>query len=383
MFTGWIPETPGFGYVFDPNETTYSGKWHAPYSTTNLQIVRNLIDPAMRYRYFLYGNSSPGVPFPYSGQIVHQLIPRLTAQRAGFKPTDSYASNVINGDGTSGDLNSGKNTLDNAAMAEITIEWLPSPQNGYGINGAWVDVKGEGSFDEIGEAETIVTYLTSGSTNSPGGAGVFMEKTVGASGPYLLQKPLSINSPTDKITVTYDWVERGLVDLSLMTAIRGTINYWDVGMWAAGTLLYEGSDISDSISPLGYSGYKIVHHFSSKPRDWNLVPIIPKPVTFDTAATGTGVNEVQLPDFDGFDWGWATMRPPYNSTVTSAPTFAIGASNKYDHARNRKYKYSPFIYNRLDSPLFYYGLASTAPTPETSVNPNTATATPPSPPTLS
>lgn len=383
MYANWIPVTDGFGYVFDPNESTYSGKWLAPYTTDTLQAVRNLIDPLYRLRWFLYGDYSAGVKFPLSGQIVHGLIPRLTAQRAGMKALDSYAANVLKPNGTSGDLSSGKNTLDNVATCEVTVEWLPCPQNGYGINGAWVDAKGEGNFDEIGENETIVTNLDSAELTRPGQSGLAMPATITATGPYMLQKPISINSPTDKITITYDWVEKGLVDLPAMESMRGTINYWDVGMWAAGSLLYEGSDVLDSVSPLGHDGFRIVHHFSSKSRDYNLVPVIPKPLTADTVATGTGKNEPQPPDFPGVNWGWATVRPPYNSTIAAAPTFAIGANNKYDHSRNRKYRYTAFQDNRLNSKLFYYGLAANAPVPKSPVNPNTAADSPPSPPTLS
>lgn len=383
LFADWVPESPEFSYVFDPDQTTYAGKWLAPYRTTAVALTQNLIDPAQRFRYYLYGNYSAGVPFPYHSQIIHGLLPRLTAQRAGMKVVDGFTPNALNPDGSSVDLNSGSNILQNADWCAITVEWLPQPQNGYGINAAWVEIRGEGAFDEIGENETILTPIDIGGANRPGGSGVGMGRIIQASGPYMLQKPLSINSPTNRVTVTYDWVEKGLVDLPAMEEMKGTLNYWDVGMWKAGTLLYENSDVTDMLSPLGYRGYKIVHHFSTKTRDWNIVPIIPKPVTSDQPATGSGVNEVQNPDFPAVNWGWATVRPPYNSTVTTAPTFAIGVLNLYDHHRNRKYKYSAFQVNRLNSKLFYYGLSATAPVPVNPINPNSATATPPTPPVLS
>lgn len=381
MFTNWINQIDGFGYTLDPAEPSYTGRWIAPYITDTLQKACGLIDPVSRMRYYLYGNQDGANWYPLKKQIHHELIPRLTSQRASIKLLPSYAPNVINADGTSGDLNSGKNTLDCGGVCEVSIEWLASPQNGFGINGAWVSVRGSGSFEEVGEADTIVTSFDD-ANNVPGKAGNFMAKTVSPTGPLILQKPMSINVPTDEITITYDWVEKGLVDLPKLQELRGTINYWDVACWPAGHLLYEGSDVEDCVSPLGYKGYKIIHHFKAKIRDWNLVPTIPKPKTSDTSAEGSGTNEPQEPDFPGVNWGYATVRPPYNSTVTTAPTFAIGASNKYDHSRNRRYKYKAFQTNRLNSVLFFYGLAATAPAPVVAVNPNTATATPPTAPTL-
>lgn len=140
------------------------------------------------------------------------------------------------------------------------------------------------------------------------------------------------------------------------------INLHDISIYPAGTLLYEGSDVESSVSPLGNLGFRVTHHFVAKEKDFNLVPIAPE-------ATPSGST-----DWGKLAWGWATVRPPMVQHAGGTGTQAAGLypslslDNKYSSWRNRVYQYADFWASGVPD-LFFYGFAPDAPTAFPSVNP--------------
>jgi len=115
IFPGWTPVTDGFGYTAEANSVTYTGRWIVPCTAANLQLALTLIDS--KDRFLARKNGGPTASYPYKAKIQQTLLSALTAQKMSFKILDSYAPNTLNANGTSVDLNSGINTLENADLA--------------------------------------------------------------------------------------------------------------------------------------------------------------------------------------------------------------------------------------------------------------------------
>lgn len=382
IFNGWIPVTDGFGYSGDGASFTYTGKWIAPYTTDTLLKARSLID--FKARFAAAATATTGTPDPsyaYKKQIENSLIPMLTAQRMSILPNNDFAPNSL--DSITGNSTDGiwygdslaQNTLDNAATCIVAIEWMIKPVNAWGINCAYVSVNGTGEFQEIG-ANRVGYCLQDTRTGTgnprdiPGKEGISVV-TGGTPNPYTawdyvkleaLDKGHPMIEPRDVITIEYPWVDAPLVNQGRLRTLRGKINLRDVSIYPAGTLLYEGSDIESSVSPLGNLGYKVVHHLVAKEKDFNLVPVAPE----STAADGT--------DWSKLAWAWATLRPPMvqssgGSGVQPAASYpSLPLDNKYSSYHNRVYQYANFWQAGVPD-LFFYGFAPDAPTAFPAVNP--------------
>ena len=339
IFPGWTPVTEGFGYTAEANSVTYSGRWIVPCTAANLQLALRLID--CKDRFAARKTGGPTADYVGKKQIVQTLLSALTAQKMSFKILDTYTPNTMNADGTSVDLNSGINTLENADLAEVSVEWMQEPANTLGLNCCWVMMQGSGEFVEIGESNTIAAKYTA--NGIAGGAG-----SAYANGTFApLNKPMPRVDSKDVIRVEYPWVDASLVNISTMVSLRGTINRKDISIWAAGTLLYLGSDIEYSMSPLGYDGYKVTHNFESKPQDWNLIdaPMDVRP---------TDSVRSKYPGATSDLMAWSSMAPVITNGVASGP---INNSHIY-----RSYNYKDFA-----DLLFYYGVSATAPKPPVTI----------------
>lgn len=335
IFPGWTPITEGFGYTAEANAVTYTGRWIVPCTAANLQLALTLIDCKDRFAARKTGGAA--ATYPHVKQIRQTLLSALTAQKMSFKILDTYAPNTLNPDGTSVDLNSGVNTLENADLAEVSVEWMQEPENTLGLNCCWVIMQGSGEFVEFGEANTVAAKFTN--DGLAGGAGASFAK--GTFAP--LNKPMPRVDTKDTIRIEFPWVDASLVNLSDMTRARGSLNRKDISIWAAGTLLYLGSDIEYSMSPLGYYGYKITHNFESKPQDWNLIdsPTDVRPSQSIRAKYPGASSELMA---------WSTQAPVIeNGEATS------GSMNDWQH---RSYKYTDYA-----NTLFYYGVDANAPKP--------------------
>ena len=169
LFPGWIPVTEGFGYTAEANAVTYSGRWIVPCTAANLQLALAMID--CKERFTAFGTSGASGNYTYKKQIQQTLLSALTAQKMSFKILDTYVENRVNGDGTSVDLNSGINTLENADLAEVSIEWMQQPENTLGLNCCWVSLSGSGDFVEFGESNTVAAkYSAAGIAGGARGA---------------------------------------------------------------------------------------------------------------------------------------------------------------------------------------------------------------------
>lgn len=335
IFTGWTPVTEGFGYTAEANSVSYTGRWIVPCTAANLQLALQLIDCKSRFAARKLGG--PSQSYTGKNQIVHGLLSALTAQKMSFKILDTYIARTMNANGTSVDFNSGNNTLENADLAEVSVEWMQEPANTLGLNCCWVTMQGSGEFVEIGESNTIAAKYTA--NGIAGGAGSSY-----ANGTFApLNKPMSRVDSKDVIRVEYPWVDASLVNLSTMVTVRGTVNRKDISIWAAGTLLYLGSDIEYSMSPLGYDGYKVTHNFESKPQDWNLIdaPVDVRPTDSVRAKYPGATSELMA---------WSSMAPIITNGVASGSIY-------------NSYSYRSYNYQDFKDLLFYYGVASTAPTP--------------------
>jgi hypothetical protein len=371
MFPNWIPVTEGFGYTLEINQCSYTGKWIAPYSTDTLTKARELTDPVKRFNAQANATANATLSYDYKNQIEHLLFrdannnSLLTSQRATIKPNNDYYPYAVNASGVSTDATftagtTANNTISNAATCEVTIDWILKPVNSFGINCAYVKVNGTGEFDEAGTNLTVY-FPQDNANNGVGKAGKDIVLT--GNSPYkpeILPKGRPIVKSKDKIEIEYPFVEKTRVDLAKMRKLRGTINLYDILQWPAGTLLYEGSDVDSVISPLGTSGYKIVHHFTAKPIDWNLVPVQPANITSNT--TANGVNVVR-----DLSYAWATIKPSANATTGNITVDWSG--NKYDNYKNRIYAYGEHTTANSPYPLFYYGFDPLASTVSPSVNP--------------
>jgi hypothetical protein len=339
IFPGWTPVTEGFGYTAEANSVSYTGRWIVPCTAANLQLALRVIDCKDRFAARKLGG--PAQDYVGKKQIVQTLLSALTAQKMSFKILDTYAPNTMNADGTSVDSNSGINTLENADLAEVSVEWMQEPANTLGLNCCWVMMQGSGEFVEIGESNTIAAKFTANGV--AGGAGSAYSN--GTFAP--LNKPMPRVDSKDVIRVEYPWVDASLVNLSTMVSVRGTVNRKDISIWAAGTLLYLGSDIEYSMSPLGYDGYKVTHNFESKPQDWNLIdaPMDVRPTESVRSKYPGATSDLMA---------WSSMAPVITNGVASGP---INNSHIY-----RSYNYQDFT-----NLLFYYGVASTAPKPPVTI----------------
>lgn len=370
MFPGWLPVTEGFGYTLEINQCSYTGKWIAPYSVETLNIVRELTDPAKRFLAQAAASANATLSYDFKNQIEHLLYrdannnSLLTSQRATIKPNNDFQPYSVDANGVSTDATftagtTANNTISNAATCEVTIDWLLKPVNSFGINCAFVKVNGTGEFDEAGTNLTV--YFPQDSANNGVGK---TGKDIVLTGnsiykPEILPKGRPIVRAKDKIEIEYPWVQAARVDLQAMRNLRGTVNLYDILQWPAGTLLYEGSDVDSVISPLGVQGFKIVHHFTAKPLDWNLVPVQPANITSNT--TANGVNVVR-----GLSYAWATIKPSANATTGNITVDWTG--NKYDNYKNRVYEYGAHITANAPYPLFYYGFDPLAVWASPSVN---------------
>lgn len=394
IFQNWEPLTEGFGYSGEANQLSYSARWRAPYSTTTLNNALNLIDPKLRFAAAAAATvGTPSPAYDYKTQIEHSLYPLLTAQRMTIKPNNDFAMNVA--DSVSGNSADGvwygnstaQNIIQNAATCIVDVEWMMKPINSFGINCAYVSVNGTGEFQEMGADRTGYFIQdtrtgTSGNITYPldtpgrGGISVITACTpantstwANATWSYLPLYPLAkgqpLIEPKDTVTIEYPWVDSSLVNLSLMRSLRGKINLHDTVQWPAGSLLYEGSDVESAISPLGYLGYKITHHFTAKDRDWNLIPITPNATANSTA--NITWKQTAL--------GWATLKPPMaTSNGSYTPGQPAGLypnltlTNYYDSYLNRIYQYADF-WTAAAGTLFFYGFDPNAVWASPAVNP--------------
>lgn len=383
IFNGWIPVTNGFGYSGDGASFTYSGKWIAPYTTDTLLKARSLID--FKDRFAAAATATTGTPDPvysYKKQIEHTLIPMLTAQRMSIVPNNDTAMNSV--DPVSGNSTDGiwygdslaQNTIDNAATCVVAIEWMIRPVNPWGINCAYVSVNGTGEFQEIGASRVgwCAQDTRTGSSSpldTPGKVGISVV-TGATPNPYTewdyvllnpLEKGHPFVEPRDVITIEYPWVDATLVNQGRLRTLRGKINLHDVSIYPAGSLLYEGSDIESSVSPLGNLGYKVVHHLIAKEKDFNLIPIPPEKVPSGSTPWGK------------LAYGWATLKPPMVTSSGGSGVQPAGKDypslpldNKYSSYLNRVYQYANFWQAGVPD-LFFYGFAPNAPTAFPAVNP--------------
>lgn len=394
IFQNWIPHTEGFGYSGEANTLTYSGRWRAPYTTDTLLKARNLIDPKLRFAAAAAATSgTPSPAYDYKTQIEHSLIPQLTSQRMSIKPVSGFAPNAmdsVSGNSADGIWNgnsTASNTIQNAGTCIVDVEWMLKPVNSFGINCAYVSVNGTGEFQEMGADRTgyCIQDTRTGTVSNitypldtPGRSGI---SVITASTPantstwtdpnwsylqlYPLSKGQTLIEPKDTITIEFPWVDASLVNLTLMRSLRGKINLHDTVQWPAGSLLYEGSDVESAISPLGYMGYKITHHFTARDRDWNLIPITP-------AATSNSTSNIT---WKQTSYGWATYRPPMatsngsNSTLQPAGMYPnLTLTNSYDSYLNRVYQYADF-WTSAAATLFFYGFDPAAVWASPTVNP--------------
>ena len=340
IFPGWTPVTDGFGYTAEANSVTYTGRWIVPCTAGNLQLALTLIDS--KDRFLARKTGGPTASYPYKAKIQQALLSALTAQKMSFKILDTYAPNTLNANGTSVDLNSGINTLENADLAEVSVEWMQEPENTLGLNCCWVTMQGSGEFVEFGENNTVAAKYTA--AGIAGGAGADF-----ANGTFApLNKPMPRVDCKDVIRIEYPWVDASLVNLANMTKMRGSVNRKDISIWAAGTLLYLGSDNEYSMSPLGYPGYKITHNFESKPQDWNLIdaPTDVRPSESIRAKYPGATSELMA---------WSTMAP----VIANGTASTTGPKNSHVF---RSYNYQDYT-----TTLFYYGILSTAPKPPVSI----------------
>jgi len=382
IFEGWIPVTDGFGYSGEGASLTYSGKWAAPYTATTLTQARSLID--FKYRFAAAATATTGDPDPdysFKEQIEHSLVPMLTAQRFSILPNNDFAPNSMDSvtgnsaDGLWHGNDNAKNTIDNPATCVVTIEWMLKPVNSWGVNCAFMSVNGTGEFQEMG-ANRVGYCLQDTRTGTgnpkdiPGKDGISVvtgaTPTSYTAWDYVVLNPLEkghpIIEPRDVITIEYPWVDAALVNQGRMRGLRGKINLHDISIYPAGTLLYEGSDVESSVSPLGNLGFRVTHHFVAKDKDFNLVPIAP-------AAVPSGST-----DWGKLAWGWATIRPPMveheeaTGTQPKGQYPSLSLDNKYSSWRNRVYQYADFWASGVPD-LFFYGFAPDAPTAFPAVNP--------------
>lgn len=384
IFENWIPVTNGFGYSGEGGSLTYTGTWVAPYTADTLTKARTLID--FKARFAAAATATTGTPDPayaYKKQIVHSLVPMLTAQRFSITPNNDVAMNSV--DSITGNSTDGiwygdalaQNTIDNPATCTIKVEWLIKPVNSWGINCAFKTVNGTGEFQELGANRVGYcpqdTRTGSGNPKDiPGKDGISIITGATPTGftpwDYVKLEPIAKGhpyvEPRDVISIEYPWVDATLVNLGRMRSLRGKINLHDISVYQAGTLLYEGSDVESAVSPLGYLGYRIVHHFVAKDKDFNLIPIAPEDVPSSGVAWGK------------LAWGWATLRPPMVQHAGGTGTQPAGLypslalDNKYSSYRNRAYQYADFWASGVPD-LFFYGFAPDAPTAFPAVNPYT------------
>lgn len=348
IFPDWVPVTDGFGYTGEANSLTYSGRWIAPYTVNNLQLARELVDPKKRYAAI----KNKAATYDYKQQIEHNLINQLTAQKMSIKPLGSYAPNAL-ANGTSVDLNSGLNVLQNVSVCEISVEWMLEPRNYLGINCATVMIRGESEFVELGESSTIAAQY-----DYSGLAGRSGDPLVTANLPTIKGNYRPISRPhvrvdsKDEITIEYPWVESSLVNLSAMAQLRGCLNLKDIAIWAAGTLLYVCSDIEESVSPMGHEGFKVTHKLQSKPQDWNLIdapidiPPLHSPREYYPAATSERL-------------AWSQIGPKITANGTLDPASTV---------RN-DYTFRSYKYENMQDTLFFYGISGKAGAPPVVVNP--------------
>lgn len=359
IFDGWTPLTEGFGYSGQGNDLRYSGRWLAPYSADTLNKALNLIDFKARFAAAATATTSnPSPDYLYKQQIEQTLLPNLTAQRMSIRPCNGYAPMSVDGSGISTDgqwygQSNATNIIQNAYLAMIDLEWMLKPINSFGLNCCYVKVNGSGEFNEMGTDRTGYVAQT-GPDDWPGGNGTMVNTQNNNSGqPFKnLSKGYTLVEPKDSVEIEYPWVDAALVNLGAMRALRGRLNYYDILQWKAGTLLYEASDVESAYSPLGYPGYKVVHHFTARDIDWNLVPVLPN---------GTGNTTSNSTTWDNVSYGWATYRPPMitanvSGNVTVYPN--LPQDNRYSSWQNRVYIYQQMATNKRNNPasaLFFYG----------------------------
>ena len=354
IFQGWVPHTEGFGYNFESNNISYTGRWQAPYTSATINQALNLIDPKTRYAAELSGSAD----YPYKKQIEQTLIPWLTSQRASLKPCDGFAPNSMSSGVSTDGLWAGdataQNTIENAPYCIVDVEWMMKPVNSFGFNAAFVSVNGTADFQEMGTNQTGYVKQLLNAAERPGGTGQEIKVASTTSNLTLpsfmpLTKGVTRIEPKDTVTIEYPWVDYNLVNLQAMRSLRGRVNLNDVLQWYAGTLLYEGSDVESAISPLGSYGYKITHHFTARAIDWNLIPIVPE----------TTANTTSDQSWNDYAYGWATYKPKMDANQTNNTTYPnLTAGNAYSSWKNRIYTYNQFFAKTgqtVSSVLFYYG----------------------------
>lgn len=381
IFANWVPLTDGFGYSGQGNELRYTGRWLAPYSSDTLQQALNLIDFKGRFAAAANATNSTLSPdYLYKEQIEQTLLNNLTSQRMSIKPCNGYApisvdKNNMSTDGQWNGQANATNIIQNAYLATIDVEWMLKPINVFGLNCCYVSVQGTGEFNEMGSDRTCWVKQDTRTgigypLDTPGRAGisVITGNTVAnntqwpdPNWSYLptqnLAKGYTLVEPKDTVTIEYPWVDASLVNLQAMRDLRGSINLNDVLQWPAGTLLYESSDVESALSPLGTPGFKVVHHFTARDVDWNLIPIIPPAIPIANATMNTTWSQIS--------YGWATYKPPlanYNQTnVNLEPSGVypnLVVNNLYSNYQNRVYQYKKFYTNTTgegSSVLFFYG----------------------------
>lgn len=288
MFPGWISLPGSIQYDFgEPEGSSYTASWRIPATLTNVNIVKALVSKKSRYT---------GTPL-YADKIVHDYYPDLTIQKATLRGQDSFANNTGN---PFTDSTSGMNVLQNVGQYIVTIEWRQRPWNVFRLKHAWVRRSFEGSFEEL-PGSVLEAYPFNGDPKSALTTGI----------PRVARQ--------QEFQVIYDFVSEDDFDAEHLEDLQGKINKDDSLFGRGkGQILYVNSEAEGVIDSLGDRGFRVMHNFILKPRDWNIVDVTPQP--------------------------GATSR-----TAAEAHAVIKGLSNTDD---NRAYEYADM---RTDTDLFYYG----------------------------
>lgn len=289
MFPGWISLPASIQYDFGEAEgSSYTASWRIPASLENVDLVKELVSKRDRYKM---------ADYPHKSKIVHEYYPDLTIQKATLRGQDSFSNNT--GDPYT-DSTSGLNVLQQVGQYIVTIEWRQRPWNVFGLKHAWIRRSFEGSFEEL-PGSVLEAHPLNGDPKTAMTTGV----------PRVARQ--------QEFQVVYDWVSQDDFDAEHLEEQQGKINL-DENLFGRGKgqILYVNSEAEGVIDSLGDRGFRVVHNFILKPRDWNVVDITPKPgsTTRDTAEAMAVIK--------GLD----------------------------DEDENRAYEYAEML---LDSDLFYYG----------------------------
>lgn len=267
MFPGWISLPSQVQYQFGAEDgSSYTAAWRIPATLANVNICKILASKRDRFQV---------VNYKYKDKIEHFYYPDLTINRATVKGLDSFSQNT---DDPFTDSTAGINVLQNVGYYEATFDWTQKPWNVFGLNHARVERSMEGSFDEI-PGSVLEAY--------PKAGGTVKALTVGVPKAAKIQE----------FHVIYDWVPAGMVDFDYLEKLQGKINRDDsLFKRGKGEVLYINSETKDVIDSLGDRGFRVVHNFTIKPEDYNLVDITPPTSAASRDAAKAWANIKNLPN---------------------------------------------------------------------------------------